>query len=957
MAHMRAIVKARVRAMDNSNVSRMGGNQRVGRAQRILAAYVLVSAATCLAQTYVISTVAGGAPPVTPFSAGNVAIGAPQNVATDTTGNVYFTSLNCVFELFRSGTLVQIAGNSRAGYSGDGGPAVNAQLWAPIGLAVDAAGDVFIADTGNNRVRKVAVNGIITTVAGNGAPGFAGDGGPAASAGLSGVAGVAVDSSGNLFIADSGNNRVRKVTTSGVITTVAGNGTAAAAGDGGNAVIAQLSATSVALDGLGDIFIGATLNYRVREVSTTGIITTVAGAGTPGFSGDGGSARGAQLSVFHQIAVDPNGNLYIADSGNSCIREVTASGLISTIVGTGRNAYYGDNGPASGAALAFPFGVTLDPQGDIVIADTSNNRIRAVFTDGTIGRVAGNGQLSYSGDGGTATSAQLSSPQGLALDRFGNLFVADASNNRVAEVMTSGIISTVAGNTTQGFLGDDDLATSAELSTVTGVAADLSGNLFIADSGNFRVREVSANTISTLAGNGNSAFAGNGVPAVSAALSVGSVAVDVSGNVVVGDPVNFRVRKITTDGNINTVAGIGTKGYSGDNGPALGAPLSGVSGVAVDSSGNLFIADSGNNCIREVSTSGTITTVAGNGAAGFSGDGGLATSAQLRNPSAVAVDAAGNIFIADTNNNRVRRVSTTGIITTLAGNGGASYTGDGGAGPSATLSLPSGLVITKAGNVYVSDTGNNAIRLLTPTNQAVFISAVVDAASESAVPVSPGKIVVIYGTGLGPAQLVVNQPVNGVFGPQVAGTTVSFRGVSAPMYYTSANQVAAIVPYEISGSASVPVVVSYQGQLSSPFTAAFAAAAPGFFTSNATGAGQAAAVNVVDGTLNSAANPVKIGSYISFYATGEGQTTPGGVDGKLASGPVYPAPQQKVSVTVGGVAATFNYAGAAPGAVAGLMQVNVLIPAGVTPGGYVPVVLTVGSASTVNGAVSIAVSN
>ncbi len=203
----------------------------------------------------------------------------------------------------------------------------------------------------------------------------------------------------------------------------------------------------------------------------------------------------------------------------------------------------------------------------------------------------------------------------------------------------------------------------------------------------------------------------------------------------------------------------------------------------------------------------------------------------------------------------------------------------------------------------------------------------------------------------------MNQPVNGVFGQQVAGTTVSFRGVTAPIYYTSATQVAAIVPYEISGSNTIPVVVSYQGQVSSVFTVPFAASAPGIFTSNATGAGQAAAVNAVDGTLNTAANPVKIGSYISLYATGEGQTKPGGVDGKLASGPIYPAPVLNVTATVGGMAATTNYAGAAPGAVAGLMQVNVLIPTGVTPGGSVPVVLTVGSASTVTGAVWIAVSN
>ena len=395
-----------------------------------------------------------------------------------------------------------------------------------------------------------------------------------------------------------------------------------------------------------------------------------------------------------------------------------------------------------------------------------------------------------------------------------------------------------------------------------------------------------------------------------------------------------------------------------------------VAGVARDSSGNLFIVDAGNQRIRKVDTSGVITTVAGNGNAGLSGDGGPAINAQLNNPSSVAVDAVGNLYIADTDNNRVRLVSASGTISTIAGSGAIVYVGDGGVGTAAGLLGPKGVAIGKAGGIYVADTGNNAIRLLTPISQSIQISAVVDAASETAIPLSPGKIVVIYGAGLGPSQLVVNQPVNGVFGQQLAGTTVAFRGVSAPIFYTSATQVAAIVPYGITGSTSVPVAVSYQGQLATPFNAAFAAASPGIFTANATGAGQAAAINAVDGTLNSATNPVKFGSYISLYLTGEGQTTPAGLDGKLASGPAYPKPTQKVSVTVGGVATTFNYAGAVPGTVAGLMQINVLIPpslapgttptdppSAITPGGYVPVVVTVGNASTVNGAVWIAVSN
>jgi uncharacterized protein (TIGR03437 family) len=268
--------------------------------------------------------------------------------------------------------------------------------------------------------------------------------------------------------------------------------------------------------------------------------------------------------------------------------------------------------------------------------------------------------------------------------------------------------------------------------------------------------------------------------------------------------------------------------------------------------------------------------------------------------------------------------------------------------------LPWALAADNSGNVYIADE-NYVVRKLTPASQAVLISAVLDAATETAEPVSPGKIVAIYGAGLGPAAGVIATPANGYFGTQLAGTTVSVNGVAAPVYYTSSEQVNAIVPYEISGT-TASITVAYQGAVSSVFSLPVAASSPGFFSYNATDAGQAAAINVVDGTLNSAINPVKIGGYISFYATGEGQTTPAGVDGKL-NGSVLPSPNLAVTATVGGLAATVQYKGGVYGVVAGLIQVNILIPAGVTPGGYVPVVLTVGNTSTVSGAVWIAVSN
>jgi uncharacterized protein (TIGR03437 family) len=375
--------------------------------------------------------------------------------------------------------------------------------------------------------------------------------------------------------------------------------------------------------------------------------------------------------------------------------------------------------------------------------------------------------------------------------------------------------------------------------------------------------------------------------------------------------------------------------------------------------------------IRKISPDGTITTVAGGAPGfqfGFSDDGGPAISARLSWPVGVAVDSAGNLFIADPGLNfetgdagddpavdhRIRKISPDGIITTIAGNGSPGFSGDGGPAGTAALDGPIGVAVDGAGNVYVADVWNNVIRMLRPVNSPLLIGAVVDAASEHAGPVSPGKIVLIYGAGLGPSQLVQNQPKNGQIGIELSGTTVSFNSVPAPVLYTSATQVAVAVPYGVSGS-TARVSVTYQGQTSPDFPVAMTMVAPSVFTLNQAGWGQAAAINAVDGSVNTPANPVAVGGYISLYATGEGQTVPPGVDGKLAgSGGVHPA--LPVNVSVGGIPAVVQYAGSAPGQVAGLMQINVQIPAGVQPGGYVPVVLQVGDASIAPDAVWIAIS-
>ena len=478
------------------------------------------------------------------------------------------------------------------------------------------------------------------------------------------------------------------------------------------------------MDGSGNLYIADTVNHRIRRVdASTGNISTVAGTGISGFGGDGGAATAARLRSPSGVALDGSGNLYIADRHNRRIRRVdAATGNISTVAGTGTSGFGGDGGAATSASLSFPYGVALDGSGNLYIADRDNHRVRRVdAATGNISTVAGTG-TTFSGDGGAATSASLSSPSGVALDGSGNLYIVDGSNNRIRRVdAATGNISTVAGTGEGGFGGDGGAAASAKLRLPEGVALDGSGNLYIADRSNNRVRRVDASTgnISTVAGTGEGGFGGDGGAAASAKLRLPEgVALDGSGNLYIADRSNNRVRRVdASTGNISTVAGTGTAGFGGDGGAAASATLNFPRGVALDGSGNLYIADRDNHRVRRVDAStGIISTVAGTGtgglgAGGFGGDGGAATSASLSSPSGVALDGSGNLYIADRDNHRVRRVdASTGIISTVAGTGTGGFGGDGGAAAAAQLFLPSGVALDGSGNLYIADTVNHRIR-------------------------------------------------------------------------------------------------------------------------------------------------------------------------------------------------------------------------------------------------------
>ncbi len=588
------------------------------------------------------------------------------------------------------------------GFVGDGLPATSAALVSPRGIAFDAAGNAYIAQEDENRIRKVSSSGVITTIAGNGTYGFNGDGGPASSAVLASPRGVAIDALGNVYFSDALNNRVRKIAINGVITTVAGNGQANSAGDGGPAANAGVQQPyGLAFDAAGNLYISEYAGHRIRKVTPSGIILTVAGTGVASFSGDGGPAIAAGVNSPTSVAVDSLGNLYFSDTFNDRIRRIVPSGTITTVAGGGSLFPSAEGVPAADSRILLPYGIAADADGNIYIAD-NNCFIDKLTPAGLLHKIAGGeGWCIETGDGGPALDANIFGPEGVAVDATGSVYFTDSGSFSVRKI-SGGIIDTVIG--VGSFYGDGGPATGAVISLTRGLTIGNAGEIYIADGyANGRVRKVGADgTIETVAGNGSMGWSGDGGPATEAGMYFPwDVEQDDAGNLYIVDTIMNVVRKVAPNGIISTVAGGGSLGFSGDGGPATQALMRRPRRVALDGAGNLYIADYGNHRIRKVGTDGIISTVVGTGAASFAGDGGPATSAAIRNPSAVAFDAAGNLYIADYGNNRIRKVGADGVISTVAGNGLFGPAGDGGPATQAALTGPTGIAFDSYGAMYV----------------------------------------------------------------------------------------------------------------------------------------------------------------------------------------------------------------------------------------------------------------
>ena len=821
---------------------------------------------------------------------------------------------------------------------------------APQGLAIDSAGDIYIADTQNQVVRYVsAATGLITTVAGNGTPGSNGDYGVPTQAQLNLPTAVALDASGNLYICDSANNTIRRVS-NGVIAPYLGDYIPGFTGDT-TGTISMDNPTDIFFDSAWNLWIADYGNGRIREYGTNGICATVVGGGQT--YTEGGFPLATVLAGPHSVVVDASGNIYIADADDNRMRVVNAAQTtITTLAGTGPYGFSGDGGLGNAAEVNTPNAVAVDLSGNVYFVDLFNYRVRMVAKGGTITTAAGNGAFHYAGDGGAAQTAQMSGPSGVAVSAASGVYISDTNNQRIRQINSAGIISTIAGNGTFGFAGDGGAAASAQVAFPKALATDASGDLYFADTGNQRVREIVNGTVSTVAGNGSTGYSGDGAAAVNAALNAPSgLVVDRSGNLYISDYGNNVVRKVSK-GVISTIAGSGLQAYAGDGGAAASAGLNGPQGLALDASGNLYIADSGNHVVRIVTPGGIIGTFAGNGNLGDSGDGGLAVNAQLATPYGLAVDGAGNVYISDAGASRVRMVIAGGLIVTIAGNGSAGYSGDGGPATAAQLNAVAGIALDAQGDLYIADQNNNVIRLLQLVSPVPSAGAVVNAATNLIGPVAPGESVTLYGSGLGPATLTASQPNS--FGNTplgLGGTVVYFNGIPAPIFYTWSQQIGVVVPYEVTPGSAI-LEVQFGNQVSLDLTVPVAASAPGLFTANGSGLGQALALNRVSQTWNTSTSPAPQGSVITLYATGEGQVTPSEPDG-FPDSAGFAEPLLPVTATVGGATAAVGYVGGDSGLPPGMFRMDVTVPFGVT-GSAVPVVVKIGTASSQTG-VTIAV--
>ncbi|HEX2900329.1 MAG TPA: NHL repeat-containing protein, partial [Bacteroidia bacterium] len=607
-------------------------------------------------------------------------------------------------------TFAGLAGFSGAA-DGTGGAA---RFHYPAGLAVDGAGNLYVADARNSTIRRITPAGVVTTLAGS--PGIPGSvDGAGSDARFDHPQGIALDAAGNLYVADSNNATIRKIAVDGTVTTLAGTAQSPGSSDGTGAAARFRLPAGLVVDATGNVYVADAFNHTIRRITPAGTVSTLAGlAENPGATDGLGSA--ARFAYPQGVTLDPAGNLYVADGGNSTIRRIDLGGQVTTVAGAAGNSGSAD-GAGSAARFIFPCSVAVSATSVIFVTDTYNSTIRSVTPNGMVTTFAGSAD-SRGSTGGTGGAARFAGPQGVAVDGAGNVYVADTHNHTVRRIAAAGVVTTLAGSPgaisadpVTGQLNGtyaDGTGSAARLFSPAAVAVDGAGTVFVADTGNHIIRRITGDgVVTTFAGLAGTFGTDDGAGGAARFFEPAGLTVDSAGNLYVADTRNHTIRRITPAGVVTTLAGQALASGSAD-GTGSEARFNQPSGLALDGAGNLYVADSYNHTIRRVTPVGAVTTLAGLAGASGSLDG-TGSAARFDTPRGLGIDRSGDLYLADSSNHTFRRITPAGVVTTLAGKNGTDGSADG-IGNSARFFHPTCVALDDSGCAYVTDSFNNTIR-------------------------------------------------------------------------------------------------------------------------------------------------------------------------------------------------------------------------------------------------------